>query len=61
MRESAKQKLITALEGRKMTDFQRTKIYDQNFDTLISNPLLDSYRQELTKIAELLKLTEDGN
>ena len=26
-----------------MTDFQRNKIYDQNFDKLIRTPILDSF------------------
>ena len=34
-------KLVVALSNRTMTDFQRTKIFDNNFDVLIVKPLLD--------------------
>ena len=39
-------KLIVALSNRTMTDFQRTKIFDNNFDVLIGQPLLDQFLME---------------
>ena len=41
MRQSAMKKLVVALSNRTMTDFQRTKIFDNNFDVLIARPLLE--------------------
>ena len=42
LRENAQRKLVFALNSNQMTDFQRSKIYNQNFDKLIRTPLLDS-------------------
>ena len=46
LRDNAERKLVLALQSTQMTDFQRSKIYDQNFDRLIGKPIHDLF--ELT-------------
>lgn len=46
MRNDARRKLIFALNNGSMTEGQRSKIYDNNFDEFVTKPVLSQFELE---------------
>ena len=46
MRNDARRKLIFALNNGSMTEGQRSKIYDNNFDEFVTKPVLSQFEHE---------------
>ena len=60
MRNDARRKLIFALNNGSMTEGQRSKIYDNNFDEFVTTPCLrDLYNNQAKFMGENLSLIKD--